>query len=301
MHDTPQHPPQQPIDASTDAAQRTAAIIQLSLIEPSPAGPTLGAGAGLGLPGARLKDRMLRRLGGKPVLVHLIDRLRKAIGVGPVAVALSAAPEDDPVVRVAEAGGALVYRGAVHDVVGRIASCVDWLALPPACGVVRVLADSAFVDPRYVEAGVAALLGRPEAGALEFLEDEAEELCPGLSAGFLTAAAVRLINRRARTAVHRADVMSYVYEHPDTVRLLREPLPDELQYLRGNHRLLLQTAEDLALYEAIYLRLYQGVPIDTAAAIGFLNGDPVLASLNRGVLRRGMTLPMPARLGWRSR
>src|SRR5581483_9105105 len=119
-------------------------------------------------------------------------------------------------------------------------------------------------------------------GALEFEEDQAEDLCPGLGAAFLTVGALRHIDRRARTAVHRADVMTYVLEHPAELQLGRVPLPQDLHHLRGGHRLLLQTVEDLMLHETIYMRLYLGAPFDTATAIALLNADPVLASLNRG-------------------
>jgi spore coat polysaccharide biosynthesis protein SpsF len=275
------------------------AIIQASLIEVSPSGPATNAG-GLLRPGGRLPGRALRSLSGQPVIFHLVERVRKARAISRVVVALSVAPEDDALIAPARRAGAQIFRGSVHDLVGRLCGCVDWLGLSDCCPLVRVLADTPMVDPDYLDAGITTL-SRLSAGALEFEEDRAEELCPGLGAAFLSTRALRLLDSRARSPVHRADAMAYVYEHQDEIDLQRVPLPPSLHELRGGHRLLLQTAEDLALHEAIYLRLYHGAPIDTRTALAFLDADPVLASLNRGVLHRGMTLPPKSDAGWRAR
>lgn len=258
----------------------------------------------LGPPG-KLAGLALRPLAGRPVLWHLIERVRCCRLVGAVVAALSVAPEDDALARVARWAGAEVFRGSLRDLTGRFAGCLDWLGLPDGHPVLLVACDTPLLDPHYLDAGLVALRGLP-AGALEFDEDQAEEICPGLSAGFLRARALRLIDRRARTPAQRADAMSYAYLFPQEVGLEHAPLPEELGYLLGTHRLFLQTAEDLALHEAIYLRLYRGAPIDTRAALAFLDADPVLASINRGVLHGrppSGSLPMlPAvDAGWRAR
>lgn len=279
--------------------RRTAvAMIQASMLEPPQLGP--GPGPGAAPPRLRLPGRHLRLLAGRPALGRLVERVASAETVAKVVVALSVAPEDEVLVPAARAAGAEVFRGSVQDLTGRLVSCGEWLGLGGETPVVRVGADSPLIDPRYLDMGVDALLST-HAGAFEFQEDQAEELCPGLSAGFLRLRALRHIDRRARTAQHRSDPLSYAYDYPEEVELRRLPLPQDLSYLLGRHRLLLQTAEDLALLEAIYLRLYSGGVVSTAAALQFLDSDPVLASLNQGVLRRGPTLPMAGAAGWRMR
>lgn len=277
------------------AAGEPVALVQASLIEPGPAGPTTALSS-LPLSGGRLPGRHLRLLGGRPALYQLVRRVQAA--VPRVVLVTSVAPEDDALLPIVSGAGVEVFRGAVHDQVGRLSACTDALDLGPAQPLCRVLPDAALIDPGYLRAGLEALRACG-GGAVEFQEDLAEELCQGLGAGFFTVGALKLVDGLATAAVHRADVLGYLHEHPHAVGLGRVPLPASLDALRGGHRLLLQTAEDLALLEAIYLRLYQGAPIDTGAAISFLNGDPVLASLNRGVLRRGATMPPQA--GWRAR
>ncbi len=276
------------------------AVIQASMIELSPTGPTVAAVSGFPRFGAWLGGRPLRLLSGRPVIAHLIERVRAARSIRRVVVALSVSPEDDVLIAPIRRAGAQVFRGPVRDLLSRLSGCIDWLGLGDGCPLVRVLLDAPLLDPGYVDAGITALR-RLRAAALEFEEDQTEELCPGLSAAFFTAGTLRRVDGLAQGPVQRADVMSYIYENQAQVGLRRVALPGSLHDLRGNHRLLLQTAEDLALHEAIYLRLYHGGPIDTRTALAFLNADPVLASINRGVLQRGMTLPPQSPLGWRAR
>lgn len=268
-------------------ADRAVAMIQASLVEPQqeplPVGPAV----------QRIYGRPLRLLSGRPVLCHLIDRLRRAVGIERVIVALSVAPEDDALAAVARGAGVEVFRGSVFDLVGRLVSCAEWLNLPPSHPVVRVMADTPLIDPLYLNAGLFALQ-QTRAGAVEFIEEESDELCPGLSAGFVRVSTLKLLDRRARTAPQRADVMNYIYEHPGEAGLLRRPLPESLSYLVGDHRLLLHTAEDLALLEALHLRLYVGDPIETRRALRCLDADPALAALNRGMMRKAFAALLPA-------
>ncbi|MCS6914293.1 MAG: hypothetical protein RMK29_13690 [Myxococcales bacterium] len=270
-------------------------LLLASLPEPQ---PWRSPGIPPGTP-PRLPGRHLRPLVGRPALSHLVERLQMARTVRQVVVTLSVAPEDDALAHTARHAGALVYRGSLHDITGRLCGCADWLRLPDEAPLVRVGADSLLIDPRYLDAGVQALLDTG-AGVFEFLEDQSEELCPGLGAGFFRAGLLRHVDRRGQRPEHRGDPLAYAYEFPAEVGLVRRPLPDSLSYLRGRHRLLLQTAEDLAMLEVLYLRLHQCAPVDTAAAVRVLDNDPVLASLNQGVLRRSGTLPLP-QLGWRVR
>lgn len=278
---------------------RAVAIIAASQVEPSPAGPLTAPFQSRARASGRLAGRLLRPLGGSPVLAQLARRLRCATTLTEVVVAVSASADDDALLAAVRTTGARVFRGAVHDQLARLAGCIDWLGLPDDAVVVRVPGDHPLVDWGYVDAGVRALRERG-AGALEFQEDQAEELCAGLSAAFLTAATVRQVDQKAVDPLHRADPLLYVLEHPGEVGLARAALPEALDALRGSYRLVLQTAEDLAVHEAIYLRLYEGQPLPTAQAIEFLDGDPVVASLNRGVLCRGDTRPASFS-GWRAR
>lgn len=207
-------------------------------------------------------------------------------------MATSVAPEDDAVARCARQAGAEVYRGSLHDLVGRLVGLVDWLELADEVPVVRLLGEAPLVDPDYLDAGLETMVAYG-AKALEFLEDQAEEICAGLSAGFLRAGTLRLLDRRARTKNHRMDAMRYIYEEAEEMGLCRVPLPITLVHLLGTHRLILQTQADLLVLQTIWARLSKstgpagpenpdGPPISTQEALALLDMDPELSMKNRG-------------------
>lgn len=112
--------------------------------------PAAGAGTRLG-PGA---PKALRQVGGEPLLVHAVRRLRAAPSVGPIAVAAPGQAVADVTALLSPWDVAVVAGGAArHDSVAAGLS-----ALPPEVDFVLVHdAARAFVPVSVVEAVVAAL------------------------------------------------------------------------------------------------------------------------------------------------
>ena len=97
----------------------------------------------------RLPGKVMRRLAGRPLVEHCLQRLI-ASDVGPVVLATTATSADDVLVEVGAAVGVEVVRGPEHDVLGRFARVVDRY---PVRVVIRATADNPAVDvesPRRV-------------------------------------------------------------------------------------------------------------------------------------------------------
>src|SRR5690348_384226 len=67
----------------------------------------------------RLPGKVLRQIGGKTVLAHIIARLKAVKGVDCVVIATTDKESDAPVAEAAEALGAVVFRGDEADVLSR--------------------------------------------------------------------------------------------------------------------------------------------------------------------------------------
>src|SRR5262249_34234926 len=90
----------------------------------------------------RLPGKVLMPLGAKPVLVHVIERLRHARRVSGIVVASSDGADDDRIAEVAHAHECQVYRGSLEDVLGRYAGAAK---AANADIVVRITADCPLV------------------------------------------------------------------------------------------------------------------------------------------------------------
>ncbi|MDP6446202.1 MAG: NTP transferase domain-containing protein [Pirellulaceae bacterium] len=106
------------------------------------------------LDSARLPGKVLREVGGRPLLAWVVDRLRRANGLDRgVIVATSDRPVDDPIEQFCRRQDIAVFRGATYDVAYRVLSCatayeLKWFA--------RVNADSPFVDAELIDRACAA-------------------------------------------------------------------------------------------------------------------------------------------------
>ncbi len=104
---------------------------------------------------SRLPGKVLRELGGRAILEHLLERLGRARSIDRVLVATSVDPSDDPIAARCAGLGVACHRGSLDDVAGRFAEAVDRYELS---SLVRVSADSPFLDPAVVDRVVAALV-----------------------------------------------------------------------------------------------------------------------------------------------
>lgn len=224
---------------------------------------------------ARCPGKALAPLAGKPLLVHLIERLCSLGGTSPVVLATSVAPENDVLVEAAEACGVRAFRGDENDVLGR------HLALAHAFGaehVVRVTGDNPLTDLPLIEDLVAAHL---EADA-DYTYVPGDALLMGILSEVISQSALETSHRDGEDR-HRSELMTlYIKEHPERFRVCRVDLPDELY--RPDYRLTVDEPDDLVLMERIFDKLYRpGAVLQTIDAIRLLDEDPELRDINANV------------------
>lgn len=99
----------------------------------------------------RLPGKVLRPLGGKPMLAWTIARLREARKLTHVILATSDHPSDDPLAQFCASEGVDCFRGPLDDVAGRFAAV---LRVSEAQAFVRICGDSPLVDPAVVDRAI---------------------------------------------------------------------------------------------------------------------------------------------------
>lgn len=97
---------------------------------------------------SRLPGKVLLDAGGKPLLQHLLDRLRVVPSINEIVVATTINAADDVLVDFANSQSILVYRGSELDVMGRV---IGAARLAQADVVVEITGDCPIIDPDIVE------------------------------------------------------------------------------------------------------------------------------------------------------
>ncbi|WP_156895636.1 cytidylyltransferase domain-containing protein [Massilia putida] len=120
----------------------------------------------------RLTGKALMPVAGRPMLGHLIDRLRQVHRADGIVVATSAAPDDDAIVSFCESQAVAVFRGSEEDVLSRYAAAAKYTC---ADVVVRVTADCPLIDPAIVDRVIGTYLTSRD---LQFVSNTIERTYP---------------------------------------------------------------------------------------------------------------------------
>jgi len=230
----------------------------------------------------RLPGKILAPLAGKPVLGHVIERLRRSQTVDLIVIATSDHPCDDALVDFARAQSVELVRGSEQNVLQRFAKAAEQFA-PDI--IVRVTGDAPMVDPAMLDLMV------------HKLQQEGAEYCtiakgvPSIHEGFCLctrAAFDRLLAEAAEDPIAIEHVTAYFVAHPEKFHIAYAQVPVAQQF--EGARMSVDTPRDLLFFEELYRRL--GVPAaqaDMGAVVRLLKSAPELLEINGHVYQKKAT------------
>jgi spore coat polysaccharide biosynthesis protein SpsF (cytidylyltransferase family) len=184
----------------------------------------------------RLPAKVLADLDGTPILEWLVRRVSHSARTDRLVVATTTDPQDDRIEELGRRLGFDVFRGHPTDVLQRF---VDVVAQHAPTAVVRLSADSPFIDAEVVDTVVEAWATQGAGLA----ENHSRPGWPfGVAVEVFSGNVLAWLHRNARTAEHREHVTLAAYGS-DEIRRVHVPAPVAL---RGEGlRLCIDTSGDL--------------------------------------------------------
>lgn len=228
---------------------------------------------------SRLPGKVLRPLAGRPVLWHLIHRLRACRSLDGILVATSTSPTDDPLVPFCAEEGVPLFRGSEDDVLARYHGAALSVG---AELVIRVTGDSPLIDPDTIDRMVALMGERPDAdhcigsAPRRFIHE-------GFSA-VTTRCLQRLVDEVPDHPAAREHVTGYLAADPGFARTVTVPIEESCWF---EARVSVDTPADLRFLETLYARL--GAPAgdaDVRDVVRLLKREPDLVAINAHVARK---------------
>ncbi|MBI1239824.1 MAG: NTP transferase domain-containing protein [Alphaproteobacteria bacterium] len=227
----------------------------------------------------RLPGKALRPILGRPLLWHVIHRLRQSTSITDIVLATSHSPLDDPLAEAAEGFGIAVVRGSEDNVLARFLA-VD--ARFKAETYVRVCGDSPLIDPAFIDHLIEAMQARN--ADLVTVPGDVPCAHEGVDP-FSRRALLYLAEHARQDRVAREHVTSYFKHHPDAVTIAVAATPAALQF-RGA-RLSIDCPADVAFLEAVYQKLgAQAGEASLGDLIALLRQDPSLLAINGHVRQK---------------
>ncbi|HSM96595.1 MAG TPA: NTP transferase domain-containing protein, partial [Rhizomicrobium sp.] len=227
----------------------------------------------------RLPGKVLKPIAGKPLLWHIVHRLKRSKLIERIAIATSDNPRDDAIAEWAKDNNIAVVRGPEDNVLARFARAAELL---DADVIVRVNSDAPFIDAGFIDHLVTALLEQD--GDYVLLEEGAETAHEGVDP-FTRRALDKLMMDAADDPAAREHVTGYFKLHPDFVRIARAPAYPA--FAKPGARLTVDTPDDLAFVEAVHERLAaKAGEASLSDLLLLLEREPELRTLNAHVKQK---------------
>jgi spore coat polysaccharide biosynthesis protein SpsF len=223
---------------------------------------------------SRLPGKILKDIGGEPMLVRVVKRVRRAQTVDQVVIATTDDPSDDPVEMVCTDRGIPIYRGSLYDVLDRFYQAA---VLFGASTVIRVTADCPLIDPAEIDHVVRTFFEQHVDFAANRLPPPWKRTYPiGLDTEVCRFEALERAWKEARDDHHREHVMPYLYEEPGRFNVLVLDHPVDYGHLRWT----VDTPEDLDVVRLIYQHFKDRDDFSWLEVMQLYEQQPELARMN---------------------
>lgn len=192
----------------------------------------------------------MKKLSGKTVLEHVIERVGQSKYLDQIIVATTTDYKDQAIYEEALRCGAKSFKGSEDDVLERYYLAAKQYG---AKHIARVTADCPLIDPWVID----KVISRYRSGEYDLATNAgpniSERTYPrGLDVEVFSFNFLEQANQLATKNYQREHVTPYMYEHNEKVLVCKNATD------LSHYRLTLDTEEDLALIEKIYEYLYKG-------------------------------------------
>jgi len=232
----------------------------------------------------RLPGKVLELLAGRPVLWHIVHRLRKCKSVNKIVIATSSGAIDDPIAIFAAQENVAIVRGPEQDVLERFVLAVRE-ENPDA--IVRITGDVPLVDPATVDRLVTTLIVEQVDYCIEGPEPVSinEGIDPLSGRAFW-----KLVQQAGHDPIAREHITGYFKQHPNFVHIRYVPVLPEYHF--EGARISVDTPSDLEFLETIYRELGARVgDADIRDVVALLRSQPSLLAINAQVKQKSLDEP----------
>lgn len=174
----------------------------------------------------RFPNKVFALIDGKPLLWHVVNRLKYATKIDDIIVATTVSEKDDKIEEWCKENNVHCFRGSEENVLNRYYSASEAF---PSDYVVRITADDPFKEPKVIDAVITKLI---EEGYDHVTNNLPPSFPEGLDCEAFKKSALDRSEKEAETAFEREHVTQYIYHHSEIFKIGNVSNPENLSYLR---------------------------------------------------------------------
>jgi spore coat polysaccharide biosynthesis protein SpsF len=219
------------------------------------------------LASSRFPNKVLAELCGKPLIAHIVERLKAAKQVDGICVAIPADASEDPLAAALSHYGVTITRGHANDVLGRYIQAAYQTG---AEVIVRATADNPLVSPENIDRQLGEISADP---SVDYLITDGYPV--GVTTETFTLKTLEKLDFLARDSNMREHVTLYLRHQQGSFNVKHLKAPEALAM--PDLRFSLDTPSDYDFLKAVYERLYKpGSIVDLGEAIELVKHEPSL-------------------------
>jgi len=233
---------------------------------------------------SRLPGKATMPIVGKPMIEHMVDRIRRSRHINEIIIATTRLESDDELQATADRLGISCYRGEVNDVLGRLNSAVEQT---DADLIVEILGDNPLVHADIID-DVIDFYHAENVDYAANVTTEYPHASPeyakfpvGIRVQVFTPEILTECDRLVTKEEHREHSTSFIYEHPEIFKLAYFEAKGKWNDLhRSDLTFAVNYRENFELVEHIFEKCYpKNENFSLQAALEVFDNNPKLARL----------------------
>lgn len=231
---------------------------------------------------SRLPGKVLLQAAGKPMLEHLVNRLRAVPSLQEIVLATTTNRTDDELKEFSIRMGIGCYRGSENDVMNRVVGAAE---LVKADVVVEITGDCPIIDPEIVEQTIVAF----KANKSDYVSNSHIRSFPdGMDTQVFWLDALKRSAAMTSDALDHEHVTLHIRNHPEIFSKSNLLAPPELHWPELG--LTLDEPKDYELLKKIIEYFEPNNPLfNCLEIIKLLRQNPEWVAINQSVVRKGNT------------
>lgn len=227
----------------------------------------------------RLPGKVLRKVEGKPLIVHTLDRLKQCREIDHIVLATSVLPQDKVLIETAQKAGVEGFGGSEEDVLGRYYEAAR--RYRPEI-VIRCNGDCPMIDPTVSD----FVITRHRENGKDYTSNSVTRSYPrGMDTEVMNFGILERAAKEAKANYEREHVTPYIYQHPELFSL--EQVVAEKDQYDPDLRLCVDTVEDFELIRQVFEALYPKDPyFSVDQVLKLLRERPELKEINAHIQQK---------------
>ncbi|MEM3173133.1 MAG: glycosyltransferase family protein [Candidatus Nitrosotenuis sp.] len=224
---------------------------------------------------ARFPKKVLAKIEDKPMIWHVINRVKKVKLAQQIALITTKNKDDKILLKIAEQNDIIGFGGKKSDVLDRHYQCAKKINADP---IIRITSDCPLVDPILVD----RIIQFYQKNKYDFVSNAIYPTYPdGLDVEVFSFKALQKAARLAKKKHDREHVTTFFIDNSDKFNIYNYQNNKDLSYMRWT----VDREKDLKFVRIIYRKMRPSKVFSMNKVLNILKKEPKLLTINKGIMR----------------